>query len=190
MSETTGMFFSKAIETPFGWTGVVWKDGSVRRLFLPEKNRDSLERRVAGAMADAPTTDVTPPEAFVSVVERMQRYFAGETIAFDDIAVDLARVDGFARAIYDAARELAFGKTTTYGELAARAGHAGMARETGQALGANPVPLIIPCHRILAAGGKIGGFSAPGGSNAKLKMLELEGVRVGPPEPAQQTFMF
>ena len=68
--------------------------------------------------------------------------------------------------------------------LPKRAGHAGLPRETGQALGANPVPLVIPCHRILAAGGKIGGFSAPGGSTTKEKMLALEGVRVGPPPAA------
>ena len=83
-----------------------------------------------------------------------------------------------------------FGETTTYGELAKLAGHAGLPRETGQALGANPVPLVIPCHRILAAGGKIGGFSAPGGSTTKEKMLALEGVRVGPPPAPQQSFGF
>ena len=65
-----------------------------------------------------------------------------------------------------------------------------MARETGAALGSNPVPLVIPCHRILAAGGKIGGFSAPGGSASKARMLALEGVRVGPPPAAQQSFGF
>ena len=70
------------------------------------------------------------------------------------------------------------------------AGHPGKARETGEALGRNPVPLIVPCHRILAAGGKIGGFSAPGGSSTKEKLLALEGVRVGPPPAAQQAFAF
>ena len=104
--------------------------------------------------------------------------------------VDLAGVDDFRLAIYEAARKLGFGETTTYGELAKRAGHAGLPRETGQALGANPVPLIIPCHRILAAGGKIGGFSAPGGSTTKERMLALEGVRVGPPPAPQQSFGF
>jgi methylated-DNA-[protein]-cysteine S-methyltransferase len=93
-------------------------------------------------------------------------------------------------AIYDAARKLGYGETTTYGELAKRAGQPGLPRETGAALGANPVPLVIPCHRILAAGGKIGGFSAPGGSATKEKMLAMEGVRVGPPPPAQVSFGF
>ncbi|HEY6631178.1 MAG TPA: MGMT family protein, partial [Rhizobiaceae bacterium] len=104
--------------------------------------------------------------------------------------VDLGGVDDFRLAIYEAARKLGFGETTTYGELAKRAGHDGLPRETGQALGANPVPLIIPCHRILAAGGKIGGFSAPGGSTTKQRMLALEGVRVGPPPAPQQSFAF
>ena len=104
--------------------------------------------------------------------------------------VDLSGVDDFRLAIYAAARKLQFGETTTYGELAVRAGHPGLARETGAALGSNPVPLVIPCHRILAAGGKIGGFSAPGGSATKEKMLKLEGVRVGPPAPPQQSFGF
>ncbi|MGH8141730.1 MAG: methylated-DNA--[protein]-cysteine S-methyltransferase, partial [Steroidobacteraceae bacterium] len=62
------------------------------------------------------------------------------------------------------------------------------ARDVGQAMARNPVPLIIPCHRVLAAGGKVGGFSAPGGSAAKIGMLELEGVQIGPPRPAQQSF--
>jgi methylated-DNA-[protein]-cysteine S-methyltransferase len=98
--------------------------------------------------------------------------------------------DLFRRAIYSAARKLGFGETTTYGGLADSAGHPGMARETGEALGRNPVPLIVPCHRILAAGGKIGGFSAPGGSSTKERLLALEGVQIGPPPPAQKAFAF
>jgi methylated-DNA-[protein]-cysteine S-methyltransferase len=111
-------------------------------------------------------------------------------VDFSAVPVDLTGVDAFRLAIYDAARRLGFGETTTYGELAKRAGHGGLPRETGAALGANPVPLIIPCHRIVAAGGKIGGFSAPGGSVSKERMLTLEGVHVGPPPPAQASFGF
>ncbi|TIX30475.1 MAG: methylated-DNA--[protein]-cysteine S-methyltransferase, partial [Mesorhizobium sp.] len=120
----------------------------------------------------------------------IQAYAAGADVDFSDVPVDLDGVDDFRLAIYDAARKLGFGETTTYGELARRAGHAGLARETGAALGANPVPLVIPCHRILAAGGKIGGFSAPGGSATKERMLAMEGVRVGPPPAAQASFGF
>ena len=113
-----------------------------------------------------------------------------KTVDFSGVPVDLDGVDLFQRAIYQAASKLGFGETTTYGGLADAAGHPGKARETGEALGRNPVPLIVPCHRILAAGGKIGGFSAPGGSATKEKLLALEGVRVGPPPAAQKTFAF
>jgi methylated-DNA-[protein]-cysteine S-methyltransferase len=85
---------------------------------------------------------------------------------------------------------LSFGETTTYGGLAEEAGYKGRAQDTGQALGRNPVPIVVPCHRILAAGNRIGGFSAPGGSAAKERLLEMEGVHVGPPPPAQRSFAF
>ena len=104
--------------------------------------------------------------------------------------VDLDGVDGFRRAVYDAARRLGFGETTTYGGLAVEAGYSGRAQDTGKALGQNPVPIVVPCHRILAAGNRIGGFSAPGGAVAKERLLMMEGVRVGPPPPAQQSFAF
>jgi len=93
--------------------------------------------------------------------------------------------------IYEAARRVAWGYTTTYGNLAKELG-AGpeAARDVGKAMARNPVALIIPCHRVLAASGKVGGFSAPGGSAAKRRMLALEGVQLDPPPPAQQSFRF
>jgi len=124
------------------------------------------------------------------LVVGIRAYMGGDTVDFSDVPLDLEGVDPFGRAIYAATRQLNLGETTSYGELARRAGHPGMAREAGAALGANPVPLVIPCHRVLAAGGKIGGFSAAGGAVTKQKMLALEGVHVGPPPPAQQAFRF
>lgn len=182
-------FSTYILETQFGWVGLAWNDRGVRRLFLPERERGSVERRL---MALGP--DVTPcaaPSGWIAgVIEDIARYFAGEPISFDTVPVDLSGVDDFRLSIYSAAKTLRTGETTTYGELAVRAGRPGLPRETGQALGSNPVPLIIPCHRILAAGGKIGGFSAPGGATTKEKMLRLEGVSVGPPPAAQQSFPF
>src|SRR5690606_15787491 len=130
------------------------------------------------------------PGWVAALVADIRAYALGETVDFSAVPVDLAGVDDFRLAIYASARGLGFGETTTYGELAKRAGHSGLYRETGQALGSNPVPLVIPCHRILAAGGRIGGFSAPGGSASKERMLALEGVRVGPPPAPQQSFAF
>ena len=125
------------------------------------------------------------------MIEAAKRYFAGEAMDFSDVRVDLAGEDAFFAQIYDALRRVGWGRTTTYGALAKEVG-AGReaARDVGEAMARNPAPLIIPCHRVLAAGGKIGGFSAPGGSKTKARMLELEGVRVGPPEAAQQSFGF
>ena len=132
-----------------------------------------------------------PPEDIAAVIEAAKRYFDGEEIDFSQVPVDLADQDAFFAQIYDALRRVGWGGTTTYGALAKEVG-AGRdrARDVGEAMAKNPAPLIIPCHRVLAAGGKIGGFSAPGGSKTKARMLELEGVRVGPPQAAQQSFRF
>jgi methylated-DNA-[protein]-cysteine S-methyltransferase len=127
----------------------------------------------------------------VEAVAAVKRYFEGEETDFSDFALDLSDQDAFFKQIYAAARQVGWGHTTTYGALAKELG-AGpeAARDVGQAMAQNPVALIIPCHRVLAAGGKVGGFSAPGGSAAKIRMLELEGIHVAPPEPAQRSFGF
>jgi methylated-DNA-[protein]-cysteine S-methyltransferase len=176
------------LETVIGFVGIAWSEKGLTRLCLPERNRDAVERRLTRHAGLSAST--AQPRWAVALVASIKDYMAGRDVDFSGVPVDLDGVDAFRFAIYDAARKLRFGQTTTYGELARIAGHAGLARETGAALGANPVPLVIPCHRILAAGGRIGGFSAPGGSATKEKMLTLEGVRVGPPPPAQASFGF
>ena len=176
------------LETVIGFMGIAWSEKGLIRLCLPEKSREAVERRLMRHAGVAANTE--QPQWVVELIASIKAYASGEDVDFSGVPVDLEGVDDFRLAIYDAARKLAFGETTTYGELARRAGHAGLARETGAALGANPVPLVIPCHRILAAGGKIGGFSAPGGSTTKEKMLAMEGVRLGPPPPAQVSFGF
>jgi methylated-DNA-[protein]-cysteine S-methyltransferase len=176
------------LETVIGFMGIAWSENGLIRLCLPERSREAVERRLfrhGGVCAS-----IDQPPWVVELVASIKAYAAGEDVDFSGVPVDLGGIDDFRLAIYDAARKLGFGETTTYGELAKRAGHSGLARETGAALGANPVPLVIPCHRILAAGGKIGGFSAPGGSATKEKMLAMEGVRVGPPPAAQASFGF
>lgn len=179
------------IETAMGFVGIAWSETGLTRLSLFQRDRAAVERRLEKLGAAGNDRQQGPTPAWVTMlICDIKAYADGEAIDFSGVPVDLRGVDDFQQAIYGAARQLAFGETTTYGELAKRAGHAGLPRETGQALGANPVPLVIPCHRILAAGGKIGGFSAPGGSTTKEKMLALEGVRVGPPPAPQQAFNF
>lgn len=181
---------SLVFDTALGFVGIAWSDKGLTRLCLFQRDRSSVERRLERLGAAAASNAGGRPAWVEMLVRDIRAYALGEEIDFSDVPVDLAGIDDFRLAIYEAARKLAFGETTTYGELARRAGHAGLPRETGQALGANPVPLVVPCHRILAAGGKIGGFSAPGGSTTKERMLALEGVRVGPPPAPQQSFAF
>ncbi len=120
-----------------------------------------------------------------------KRYFAGEETDFSGVRLDLGDQDPVFTQIYEAARRIGWGRTTTYGALAKDIG-AGpeVARDVGTAMAKNPTPLIIPCHRVLAAGGKVGGFSAAGGAATKIRMLELEGVRLAPPPPVQRPFAF
>jgi methylated-DNA-[protein]-cysteine S-methyltransferase len=176
-------------ETAMGFCAIAWSDAGVARFQLPTKTAEATERlvrrRASGAEPGA------PPEDIAAVVEAAKRYFAGEETDFSQVQLDLAGEDAFFAQIYDSLRRVGWGRTTTYGALAKEVG-AGReaARYVGEAMAKNPTPLIIPCHRVLAAGGKIGGFSAPGGSRTKTRMLELEGVRLQPPEAAQQSFSF
>jgi len=176
-------------ETASGFCSIVWNSVGITRFQLPTKSAKAAERnllrRVPGAQPGAPTPEV------VKAVAGAKRYFEGEEMDFSDFKLDLSDQDAFFKQIYAAARQVGWGRTTTYGTLAKELG-AGpeAARDVGQAMAKNPVPLIIPCHRVLAAGGKVGGFSAPGGSATKIRMLELEGVDVGPPRPAQRSFGF
>lgn len=172
-------------ETARGHSGIAWNQAGVARLTLPSADaasaRQTLLRRLPQAQLAA------PPDEIAAVIVAIQRYFRGERVDFGKVTLDLEGQDDFFQRIYAAARALNWGSTTTYGTLAKSlgAGPEG-ARDVGQAMARNPVPLIIPCHRVLAAGGKLGGFSAPGGAATKLHMLELEGIRLGaPPEPQQ-----
>lgn len=176
-------------ETAAGFCAIGWSADGIARFQLPDRDAAAAERYLRRRLPSAQRD--TPPAHVAAVIAAAQRYFAGETVDFSDVAVDLAGQDDFFRRIYAATRAVGYGKTTTYGTLAKELG-AGpeVARDVGQAMAQNPVPLIIPCHRVLAAGGKVGGFSAPGGANSKLKMLALEGVDLSAPPPAQQTLAF
>jgi methylated-DNA-[protein]-cysteine S-methyltransferase len=184
MNHTTQHYF--VFETAAGFCAIAWSDAGITRFMLPSRTAEATEhnlrRRIPNSALGA------PPAHVLAAVDAAKRYFNGEQIDFSDLQLDLGGQADFFKQIYAAARRVAWGQTTTYGALAKQLG-AGpeVARSVGQAMAKNPVPLIIPCHRVLAAGGKLGGFSAPGGSATKQRMLELEGVSLEPPPPAQQT---
>lgn len=176
-------------ETAGGFCGIGWNEVGVTRFQLPTQSAEATERLLRRRMPGATPAAATP--AVSETLAAVQRYFEGETVDFSDVTLDLGEQDAFFKQIYAATRRIGWGHTTTYGALAKElgAGPEG-ARDVGQAMARNPVALIIPCHRVLAAGGKVGGFSAPGGSVAKARMLELEGVNLAPPKPAQDSFGF
>lgn len=175
-------------ETSGGYCGIAWNDSGITRFQLPASSAEATERNVLRRVPSAEPGAPTP--AIRDVIAAIRRYFDGETIDFSSVALDLDGQDAFFRQIYDALRRVGWGQTTTYGSLARQLGAGPQAaRDVGQAMARNPVPLIIPCHRVLAAGGKVGGFSAPGGATSKVRMLELEGIHIGAPEPAQQSLL-
>ena len=171
-------------DTALGVAGIAWNDEGIVRFQLPSKSAEATTRRL---LSRAPGAEATvPPPPIAQTIDAVRRYFSGEKIDFSAVTLDLAGQDDLFREIYAAARRVGYGETTTYGALAKAIGRSDWeaARDVGQAMAKNPVALIIPCHRVLAAGGKIGGFSAPGGAETKAKMLELEGVYLN---PAQQS---
>lgn len=171
-------------DTALGFAGLTWNDAGVTRFQLPSATEDATTRNLLRRAPDA--EPAAPPPHIARTVDAATRYFAGENIDFSDVTLDLAGQDDLFRTIYTAARRIGYGETTTYGGLAKAIGRSDWeaARDVGQAMAKNPVALIIPCHRVLAAGNKIGGFSAPGGAETKAKMLALEGVQLGPAQPS------
>lgn len=169
-------------EVTGGFCGIAWCDAGITRLCLPTRSAAAATHRLLRRVPDS--APGTPPPAIAATIAAVERYFAGEQVDFSSARVDLRRPGGLQQRIYQALRRVGWGQTTTYGALAKEVG-AGpeAARDVGEAMAHNPVPLIIPCHRVLAAGGKPGGFSAPGGTSTKIRMLELEGVHLSPQQP-------
>jgi methylated-DNA-[protein]-cysteine S-methyltransferase len=165
-------------ETAAGFVALGWNDVGVSGLRLPDTSAREAERALLRRLPGAVRAE--PPPSVQSVADAVVRYFAGERIDFAATPIDMGKQDPFFEQVYALVRKLKWGETTTYGAIAKALG-AGpeYARDVGQAMAKNPLPLIVPCHRVTGAGGKIGGFSAPGGSMSKARMLELEGVATG-----------
>lgn len=169
------------LDTPIGTVGLAWTEKGLTRLQLPERNAGQTERRLLRHAMNP--TAAKPKGGVSSAVDALEQYLKGEPTEFASVMLDLDTVGDFHRRIYAAARQIGWGKTTTYGALARLVGSPDAARAVGQAMGRNPVPIIIPCHRVLAARNGVGGFSAFGGANAKRRLLDLEGVHIGDNTP-------
>jgi O-6-methylguanine DNA methyltransferase len=163
-------------DSPIGRCGVAWRSSGIVGLLLPDgtdaQTRSLLRQRFPGA------SEATPPSDIGRAIDDIVALLRGEAKPLDSIALDMEGVPPFHRRVYDVARTISPGSTLTYGDIATRLGARGSARAVGQALGKNPFPIVVPCHRVLAAGGRVGGFSAYGGTVTKIRLLEIEGVRI------------
>jgi methylated-DNA-[protein]-cysteine S-methyltransferase len=166
-------------DTAIGCCGIVWSARGIAGVQLPEKSEQATRGRVLRRFPAA--REAAPPADVQRVIENISALLRGEPVELSDVTLDDDAVSQFNRRVYEIARRIRPGATLSYGEIATRLGDRTLAREVAEALSQNPCPIIVPCHRVLAAGGKMGGFSGPGGVRTKLRLLSIEGARYGEP---------
>jgi methylated-DNA-[protein]-cysteine S-methyltransferase len=166
-------------DTAIGCCGIVWSDRGIAGVQLPERSESATRNRVLRRFPTA--RGAAPPAPVLRVIDDIIALLKGEPRALGEATLDLQGASDFNRRVYEVARGIRAGATLTYGEVAERLGDRNLARDVAAALSQNPCPIIVPCHRVMAAGGKTGGFSAPGGVRTKLRLLSIEGAQ--PVEP-------
>jgi methylated-DNA-[protein]-cysteine S-methyltransferase len=166
-------------DTPIGDCAILWRGERIIGTLLPvgitERFTDVVKRRARDA------AEAEPPPHVQQIIDDIVALLSGEARDLRDVELDMGGIGAFEGKVYAIARNIPPGETLTYGEIAKQLGDVALSRGVGQALGRNPFPIIIPCHRILAAGGKTGGFSAPGGVDTKFKILEIERAHAATP---------
>lgn len=166
-------------DTAIGAIGIAWGPGGVVAVQLPEADAARTRARLLKGLPPLPEVD-HPPAPVQAAIEGVQALLAGRSRSdLREVALDMSGLTPFQRDVYALARAIPPGETRTYGELAEALGDAGLARAVGQAMGHNPFAPIVPCHRVLAAGGRSGGFSGGSGVPTKLRMLQIERARIG-----------
>jgi methylated-DNA-[protein]-cysteine S-methyltransferase len=163
-------------DTAIGRCGIAWGPRGINAVQLQMSSEEKTRARIRQRYGDI--AESTPPPEVKSAIDGIVELLAGKPNDLTDVVLDLEDVPEFNRGVYDIARTIPPGKTLTYGDIAKKLGGVELSRDVGQALGRNPCPIVVPCHRVLAAGDKPGGFSANGGVVTKLKMLEIEGAVV------------
>lgn len=165
------------LRTKWGYFGLAGEGDAVRRTCLPAPDAEVVKHRLLLDLNPTDSGFQLDPGWLPTLQERIIAYFSGENIDFSvDPPILLDHATTFSRRVLNACRAIPFGQTRTYSDLAKQVGSPGAARAVGGVMAANPVPLIVPCHRVLRTDGGLGGFSAPGGTAAKQRMLELERV--------------
>jgi methylated-DNA-[protein]-cysteine S-methyltransferase len=171
------MYGFTLFDTAIGPCGIAWSERGVACVQLPEADDRRTRARMLRRLPDA--REASPPQRVQRAIEAIAAHLRGEASDLGAVMLDMDHVPPFDRRVYDIARTIASGATLSYGEIARRLGAGETARDVGQALARNPFPIIVPCHRVLAAGGKMGGFSANGGIRTKLRLLSIEGAKIG-----------
>lgn len=172
-------------DTAIGTCGIAWGRAGITAVQLPEPTPDSTRARLlkyagpSDAVDAADAADKDLPDAVRAAITGIQALLNGQPRPLLELELDMARLTPFQRRAYALARAIPPGQTRTYGEVAAELGDPGLARAVGQAMGANPFAPVVPCHRVLAAGGQAGGFSASGGAITKWRLLAIEGYQPG-----------
>jgi methylated-DNA-[protein]-cysteine S-methyltransferase len=164
-------------DAAIGRCGIGWSVRGITGVQLPEPADQQTVTRLLRRMPHA--VEAGPPPEIGRVVDAIVALLRGESRRLTEVTLDMDGIPVFDRRVYEITRTIPPGGTLTYGELAARIGTPGAARAVGQALGRNPFAIVVPCHRVLGAGGEVGGFSASGGPATKRRLLELEGDQLG-----------
>lgn len=159
-------------DTALGHCGIVWTSRGIAGVNLPEGSEEKTRARLKKRFPEA--VEAAPPADIQKIIGEVIALIAGEKVDFSHVTLDHAPLPEFSKRVYDIVRTIPIGQTLTYGDIAKKLGDVSLSREVGQAMGRNPTPVIMPCHRVVAASGKTGGFSAPGGVDTKMKLLSIE----------------
>ena len=162
--------------TPIGDCGIAWSGELVVATNLPEETPDATASRLARR---ASAEQGAPPQSIQEAIKAVTALLEGDPIDLDFILCDLSGTEPFEQKVYAVTRTIPAGKVLTYGDVAAQLGGKHLSRAVGGALGRNPIPIIVPCHRVMGANGKLTGFSANGGVDTKLKLLDIEKASIG-----------
>lgn len=160
-------------ETAIGACAIAWGPNGIVGCRLPDRDAAALLARMTAQYSHASETE--PPAAVTTAIDGIRALLRGERCDLSSVALDMERVPEFNRRVYEIARAIPPGATLSYGDIARALGDISLSRAVGQALGENPFPPIVPCHRVLSADGRMHGFSSSGGVAMKLRMLAIEG---------------
>ena len=171
MTQTVASWF----QSDLGWFGIIGTGSLLQRIWFGYASDDQIRAKICESLVD---DDLESNDWHPTLRQRLQRFASGARIEFDDIELDLSWCSDFQSQVIQRARRIPYGHTLSYGELAEQVGRARAARAVGTVMSSNRYPIVVPCHRVLAAGKKLGGFSTPGGISVKQHMLNLESAHV------------